>query len=80
MGQLSSDKDISIYNFRLWKNKIILAIDDKINNFKTKIFIRKVNSALIANLKELHSNFVFVPIDKAANNGPIIYNIKDYMH
>ena len=33
---------------------------------------RKINSVvkdfdIIANLKELHSNFVFVPIDKAAN-------------
>ena len=42
-------------------------------NLKTKIILRKVNSALddcdvIANLKELHSNFIFVLIDKAANN------------
>ena len=43
---------------------------------KTKIIPQKVNSALndcdvIANLKELHSNFVFVPVDKAANNAAI---------
>ena len=53
------------------------AIDDKINNLKNKIILKKVKSALndcdvIANLKELHSNFIFVPIDKAANNVAII--------
>ena len=53
------------------------ATDVKINNLKTKIIPRKVNSAfsncdVTANLKELHSNFVFVPIDKAANNVAVI--------
>ena len=49
------------------------AINDKTDYFKTETIPRKVNSALndcnvIANLKELHSNFVFVPFDKAANH------------
>ena len=73
----SSNKCISIFNFREWKNKIISAIEDKNNPLKTKIILRKVNSALndcdvIANLKELHSNLVFVLTDKAANNVAII--------
>ena len=42
-----------------------------------KIIPRKVNAALsncnvVANLKELYRNFVFVPIDKAVNNVAII--------
>ena len=90
---------------------IISAIDDKSNNLKTKIILRKVKSALddcdvIANLtlssrrplsyknqsidlvcksmvwflynigtsvKEIHSNSVFVLIDKAGNNVAIKY-------
>lgn len=56
---------------------MILAIDDEISNHKTKMVHRKFNAALencdaVANLKKLHSNFVFLPIDKAANNVPII--------
>ena len=51
-----------------------------INNLRIKIIPRKVNAALndcdaITNLKELHSNFVFVPVDKAANNVAIICKI-----
>lgn len=43
-----------------------------------KIIPRKVNAALsncnvVANMKELYKNFVFVPIDKAVNNVAIIY-------
>ena len=57
--------------------KIISARDHKISNLQTKIISRKVNSTLsdcdvIANLKELHSNFVVVQIDIAANNVGII--------
>ena len=53
------------------------AIDGKITNLKTKIIPWKVYSTLsncnvTVNLKELHSNFVSVPIDKAANNVAII--------
>ena len=53
------------------------AIDGKITNLKTKIIPWKVYSTLsncnvTVNLKELHSNFVFVPIDKAANNVAVI--------
>ena len=78
--QLSSNEGTSIWNFYWWKNKIISATDGKINNLKTRIIPRKVNAALndcdaITNLKELHSNFVFVPVDKAANNVAIICKI-----
>ena len=43
-----------------------------------KIIPRKVNAALsncnvVANMKELCKNFVFVSIDKAVNNVAIIY-------
>ena len=52
-------------------------IKSTIKNQQTKIIPRKVNAALndcnvMANLNELHSNFVFVQIDKAANNVAII--------
>ena len=52
-------------------------MDHKISNLQTKIISRKVKSALsdcdvIANLKELHSNFVVVQFDIAANNVGII--------
>ena len=60
-----------------WKSKTIPAIDDKIDNLKAKVIPRKVNSAfndlnVIANLKELHCNFVFAPINNTADDVAII--------
>lgn len=46
IGQLSSNKGISICNFREWKNKITSAVDDKISSLKTNIIPRKVNPTL----------------------------------
>ena len=52
----------------------------KSTNLKTKIISWKVNSALndfdfIAILKELQSNFILVPINKAPSNVPICKKI-----
>ena len=49
----------------------------KKKKIKNKIIPRRLKFTLndcdgIANLKELHSNFVFVPVDKSGSNGAII--------
>ena len=60
-----------------WRNEVLQKIDVKIASLKRKIKYRKVNPVLqktevIEYLQELHSKFVLVPIDKAANNVSII--------
>ena len=60
-----------------WRNKILQMVDAKITYLKRKLKYRKVNPVLqqtdvIDYLKTLHSKYVLVPIDKAANNVSII--------
>ena len=63
--------------FNEWKNKISDTIDSRIKNLSENIkssntkLINKDHGA-IQHLKDLHSNFVITPIDKAAGNVAII--------
>ena len=63
-------------SLRDWKAAIVNAAREKVNILKTKN-VRKTQPVLkdpnvIAYLNDLHSNFVLVPIDKAANNIAIV--------
>ena len=60
-----------------WKDEVLQRIDEKITPLKRKVKFNKVNPILqrpdvIKYLENLHSKFVLVPIDKAANNVSII--------
>ena len=60
-------------SFTLWKDEVIGMVEAKIASLKRKIKFNKVSSILkrqdvVDYLNELHSKFVIVPIDKAANN------------
>ncbi len=60
-------------NFVPWKSEVLKQVDSKIEYLKKKKKYKKVSSVLrrqdvIEYLNELHTNFVIVPIDKAANN------------
>jgi len=60
-----------------WKNEILRKVDSKIASLKRKIKYQKANPVLkqpevIEYLQNLHSKYVLVPIDKAANNICII--------
>ena len=68
---------LPVQNFSAWKNKILELVDGRIRTLKS----RNVPSAtkqilqdqeVLQSLSELHSKFVIVPIDKAANNVAII--------
>ena len=57
--------------------KKILQVDNKIPYLKHRMKVRKTNpvlkqDAVIEYLNQLHEKYVFVPIDKAANNIVII--------
>ena len=56
---------------------VLQKVDVKINSLKQKISLHETNPVLkqpdvIRNLEELHQKYVFVPIDKAANNVAIV--------
>ena len=60
-----------------WRNEVLRKVDAKIACLKRKMKFQKVNPILqqpevVEYLTELHSKFVLVPIDKAANNVCII--------
>ena len=60
-------------DFSLWKSEVLKQVDAKIGSLKKKVKYQKVSSVLkrkdvIDCLSEIHTNFVVVPIDKAANN------------
>ena len=60
-------------NFIPWKNEVIEMVKAKIASLKCRIKVNKVSSVLKKQevqeyLSEIHSKFVIVSIDKAANN------------
>ena len=64
-------------DMRSWKDEILKQVDTKISYLKRKVKHQKVNPVLsrpevISYLETLHSKFVLVPIDKAANNVSVI--------
>ena len=77
IDHLAEKYKLSTQTFTAWKNKIVELVDNRIRVLKS----RNVPSAtkpilqdqeVLTSLSELHSKFVIVPIDKAANNVAII--------
>jgi len=71
------DNSITEESLATWKSKVIQNVDAKIRQLKLKIKPHKTNPvlrqpAVIDHLSSLHKKYVFVPIDKAANNVAII--------
>ena len=70
------------YEFELqllsdWKNKVLSKINDRVTALKRKVKFSICKPVLkdpniVALISDLHSKFVFVPIDKASNNIAII--------
>ena len=74
---VSSNKNLTEEQLFPWKNIILQKVDAKIAFLKRKITLHRTNPILrqpdvIQHLEELHQKYVFVPIDKAANNVAII--------
>ena len=73
----SSKKNVSENDLLGWETEVLNETERKIQSLKQKIRPKKTNPILkqqtVTNyLKELHSKFVLVPIDKASNNIAII--------
>ena len=73
----SSRKNVTEADMLPWKNMILQKVDAKISLLKRKVTLHKSNPILkqpdvIQYLEELHQKYVFVPIDKAANNVAIV--------
>ena len=74
---VSSCKQLRQESLTAWKNKILEKVDAKITSLKPKMKVIKTNPILkdpevSEYLKSMHAKYVFVPIDKAANNVAII--------
>ena len=74
---LAAKYNLSIQDFSNWKTKILELSNRRINQLKLKNVPSKTKPVLqdedvLKDLSELHSKYVIVPIDKAANNVAII--------
>ena len=77
ISNLATKYDLSIESFSAWKSKILKLVDDRIKILKsrrvpgiTKPILQDEDA--VRSLSDLHSKFVVVPIDKAANNVALI--------
>ena len=69
--------NINKEDIKNWKEAVLQEVEDRITFLKRKVRFQKVNPILkraevVDYLQNLHSKFVLVPIDKAANNVCII--------
>ena len=77
IDSLASKYNLPVDSFSAWKNKILESVDGRVsilNRKKTPSATKPIllDEDVQASLAELHSRFVVVPIDKAANNVAII--------
>ena len=77
IDSLSAKYDITKELLLPWKNKILNLVDERIKILKAKNIPSTTKKVLededaVSALKDLHSKFVVVPIDKASNNVAII--------
>jgi len=77
INTISRKNNMGYADMVLWRNAVLQKVDAKITYLKRKMKYHKVNPVLekpyvIKYLRNLHSRFVMVPIDKAANNVCII--------
>ena len=73
----SSNPKVKTEDLRQWKTQVLTFTDDRIANLKKYVKSHKTNPILkqpdvVEYLNDLHSKYVLVPIDKAANNIAII--------
>ena len=71
------DSDLTDEDMIPWKTEILNKVDSKIRLLRQKLKFQKLNPVLkrpdvVDYLKQLHENFVLVPIDKASSNIAII--------
>ena len=71
------DSNLTEEDMTPWKTEVLRKVDDKTRTLRHKLKFRKLDPVLnrpevVDYLKQLHENFVLVPIDKAANNIAII--------
>ena len=74
---LAARYNLPVNSFFAWKDKIMELVDDKVrylNFWKTPSVTKPMlrDEGVLTSLSELHSKFVVVPIDKAANNVALI--------
>ena len=74
---ISTNPQVTTEEFVEWERMILQEIYNKIISLKLRIKVHKTNpvlkqDAVIEYLNEVHEKYVFVPIDKAANNIAII--------
>ena len=77
IDNLAIKYNLSVESFSAWKNKILEFVDRRVNVLNKKKTPSPTKPVLqdedvLASLSELHSRFVVVPIDKAANNVALI--------
>ena len=77
ISSLATKYNLSIQSFLAWKTKILELVDRRVENLKSRRVPSVTKPVLqdeevIRSLSDLHSKFVVVPIDKAANNVAII--------
>ena len=77
IDNLATKYNLPKESFSAWKNKILELVDNRVRILKSRGTPGVTKPALkdeevIASLADLHSKFVVVPIDKAANNVAII--------
>ena len=77
ISNLASKYDLSVESFSAWKMKILELVDDRVKFLKlrrvpgvTKPILQ--DEDVVRSLADLHSKYVVVPIDKAANNVALI--------
>ena len=77
INNISSKLKVNINDLIPWKLEVLSKVDNKISTLKRSTKYHKVNPVfkrpeVVNYLQTLHSKFVVVPIDKAANNVSII--------
>ena len=77
IDSLAAKYDLPKESFSAWKSKILKCVDDRVEILNTRRVPSVTKPALeddevVAALADLHSRFVVVPIDKAANNVALI--------
>ena len=75
--QIAKPKKLEIDRFRDWKTEVLRLVSSKIADVSQRFVERDIdkvldNTVVKASLRNLHSKFVFCPIDKAGNNVAII--------
>ena len=74
---MATKYNLEVQNFFTWKDKILQLVDQRISVLKSRNVPSATKPILqdeqtLTSLAEIHSRYVVVPIDKAANNVALI--------